>query len=200
MTERQTDDVTRLLSAWSAGENDAEAELIPKVYSELRRIAGAHLSRERNDHTLQPTALVHEAFLRLTGQNRVSWRDRAHFFAIASNIMRRILVDYARSVGYVKRGGGLIRVALTDIEGEEAQEPQLVLEIDDLLDRLATFDSTKASIVELRFFGGLTEQETAEVLGCSARTVTRHWQMAKAWLLTAMNESVEAEPPGVADS
>lgn len=194
MSHRGSEDVTPLLAAWSAGDSDAEAELIPKVYSELRRIAGAHLRHERHDHTLQPTALVHEAFLRLMGQTRVSWRDRAHFFAIASNVMRRILVDHARSLGYTKRGGGLVRVALSDVKGLEEQQPQFVLEIDALLDRLAALDSTKASIVELRFFGGLTEEETAEVLGCSSRTVTRHWRMAKAWLLKELSEQEKADP------
>ncbi len=184
--EAPTHDVTQLLVAWREGEPQAHEALIQRVYGELRRIAGAHLARERNNHTLQPTALANEAYLRLIGQNRVDWRSRAHFFAIASNMMRRVLVDHARSARYAKRGGDRIRVTLGDFQDQRHAKPLLVLEIDELLGRLAERDPTKASVVELRFFGGLTERETAEALGCSARTVTRHWRTARAWMLKSL--------------
>ncbi len=182
-------EVTQLLAAWCKGDPEAEEALISRIYSELRRIAGAHLARERNNHTLQPTALANEAYLRLIGQNQVDWRSRAHFFAIASNMMRRILVDHARSARYAKRGGDRVRVTLGDLWDHRSAQPLLVLEIDEQLVRLAERDEIKAKVVELRFFGGLTEKETAEALGCSARTVTRHWRTARAWLLKSLGHA-----------
>jgi RNA polymerase sigma factor (TIGR02999 family) len=185
--------LTAWLSAWGTDDAQAQETLVLRVYRELRRIAGAHLKRERPGHTLQPTALVHEAYLRLRAQDPTVWRDRVHFFAIASRMMRRILVDHARHVRYAKRGGGRIRVTLPDLADHQTPKPHLVLEIDRLLDRLAHRDETKAEIVELRFFGGLTESEVAEVLGCSTRTVTRHWRTARAWLLECLDESASTD-------
>lgn len=182
-----SESVTRWLTAWRAGERGAEARLIEHVYDELRRIARAHLARERNDHTLEPTALAHEAYLRLIRQDQVEWRDRVHFFAIASRMMRRILVDHARRARNLKRGGDQIRVPLTDFPLTDDDRPHVMLEVDRLLNRLAERDPTKASIVEMRFFGGMTEKETAAVLGCSPRTVTRHWRTARAWLLESLS-------------
>jgi RNA polymerase sigma factor (TIGR02999 family) len=174
--------VSRLLRAWGRGDLHARDELVPVVYRELRRRAGAYLRRERPEHTLQPTALVHEAYLRLTAQDRVAWQNRAHFFAIAAQMMRRVLIDHAREHQAVKRPGANLRVVLDDGIGA-AQPPSCeLMMVDEALVDLARIDPRQAQIVELRYFGGLSEQEVAAVLSVSRATVTREWQTARAWL------------------
>jgi RNA polymerase sigma factor (TIGR02999 family) len=174
--------VTHLLVDWSRGNAAALEQLLPIVQIELRRLARRELRRERIDHTLQPTALVNELYLKLVEQRRASWENRAQFFAVAAQIMRRILVDHARAQLAAKRGGGLPRVTLTDA-GELGVEPALeVLEIDQALTQLAQLDPDQARIVELRFFADLTVEETAHVMGSSPRTIKREWRLAKAWL------------------
>jgi len=179
--------VTELLRAWSDGDDGALAHLTPLVETELRRLARAYMGRERRGHTLQPTALVNEAFLRLTDARRVRWQDRAHFFGISARLMRRVLVDHARSRGYRKRGGDVRRVTLTD--GLVASpEPALdVVALDRALEALAEADARKGRVVELRFFGGLSVEETAEVLHVSPQTIKRDWRLAKLWLLRELN-------------
>ena len=179
-------EVTQLLIEWTDGNQAARDELMPLVYEELRRLAHRYMGRERPGHTLQTSGLVNEAFLRLVDQTNVHWKNRAHFFAIAAQIMRRILVDYARSRRYAKRGGGARQVSLDEglivSEGRSAE----VVELDDALKGLAAIDQRKSQIVELRFFGGLSIEETAEVLGVSPGTVMRDWTLAKAWLRKEM--------------
>jgi len=177
-----TGNVTVLLAELTKGNEEAAARLIPVVYAELRRLAGSYMRRERSDHTLQATALVHEAYLKLIEQRAVNWQSRAHFFGIAAQIMRRILVDHARGHLRDKRGGGQIEVPLDKaIVFAPPQSAELV-KLDQALDRLAQFDSRQAKIVELRFFGGLTVEEAAEVMGISPKTIKRDWSVAKAWL------------------
>lgn len=175
--------ITRLLIAWSDGRRDALEELLPLVYGELRRLASRYMRHEGAAHTLQPTALVHEAYLRLVDQRRVRWRNRAHFYAVSAQIMRRILVDHARTHRAEKRGSGRERVPLVDEEMPGAAGADLdVVALDAALQRLAAFDAQQERIVELRYFGGLTIDEAAEVLGISSATVVREWTVAKAWL------------------
>ena len=175
--------VTELLQAWSEGDDVALEQLIPLVEAELRGLARAYMRRERPEHTLQTTALINEAFLRLTDARRVRWQDRAHFLGISARLMRRILVDHARHRGYQKRGGGAQRVTLH--EGLAAStEPALdVVALDRALDALKKVDARKSRTIELRFFGGLSVEETAEVLHVSTDTVKRDWRLAKLWLL-----------------
>jgi RNA polymerase sigma factor (TIGR02999 family) len=175
-------DVTGLLLEWRGGNEDALSRLIPLVHEELHRLADRYIQRERAGHTLQATALVNEAYLRLIDAKRVQWRDRAHFLAISARLMRQVLVDYARSRGYQKRGGGAVRVTL--VEELAVDEPDLELvALDDALQALAKFDERKSRVVELRSFGGLSVEETAAVLHVSSDTVMRDWKLAKAWLL-----------------
>jgi RNA polymerase sigma factor (TIGR02999 family) len=176
-------EVTGLLLQWSQGDGHALDQLLPLIYDECRRIAARQLRRERTDHTLDPTALVHELYLRLVDQRRASWENRAHFYGIAARLMRRILVDYARAHHAQKRGGSAIFLPL-DAAGEAvaAAGAADVLAIDEALQRLGDRDAEQLRIVELRFFAGLTVEETAHVIGCSPRTVKREWRMAKAWL------------------
>jgi RNA polymerase sigma factor (TIGR02999 family) len=188
-------DVTRLLLRWSKGDEDAFERLLPLVYSELRRIASKQLRRERPDHTLAPTALVHELYLRLIDQRRATWENRAHFFGLAAQMMRRILVDYARARQAGKRGGSRTRVSLEEVleeagPGGGGPDPSAadVLAIDEALTRLAVIDSEQARIVELRFFAGLTVEETALLLKRSPRTVKREWRLARAWLYRELRE------------
>ena len=186
MTEHAPREVTRLLNAWCGGDQSALNKLIPLIHDELHRLAHIYMARERAGHTLQTTALLNEAYLRLVDANQVPFQNRTHFFAISSNLMRRILVDFARSRGYQKRGGNVVKV---QFEGAEVPAPRRgadVVALDDALNALAEFDSRQAKIVELRFFGGLGEEETAEALGISLRTVQREWAVAKAWLLREM--------------
>lgn len=183
-------DVTHLLAAWTRGDARALEALVPLLYAELRRIAERQLDRERPDHTLQPTALVHEAFLRLVDQQSVAWQGRAHFFGVAARLMRNVLVDHARGRGAQKRGGDVTRVAFDEalLERVAADPAAEVLALDDALVEMATFDERKSRIVELRFFGGLSIEETAEVLGVSPGTVMRDWTLAKAWLSRQLRE------------
>ena len=181
-------DVTQLLHAWAAGDLDARERALVLVYAELRRRAAAQLRRERPGHTLQPTALVHEAYIRLVDQHRADWQNRAQFLAVASQMMRRILVDRARARHAGKRGGQQARVTLDDAAGVAALAPCIdVLDLDVALERLAAFDSRKSRIAELRFFGGLSLEETGHVLNVSAKTVERDWQAARAWLFRALS-------------
>ena len=180
--------ITRLLIAWSDGEREALDELVPLVYDDLRRLAAGYMGRETPGHALQPTALVHEAYVRLIDQRRVQWRNRAHFFGIAANMMRRILVDDARKRRAEKRGGGAERITLTgdDIAAPEQHDID-ALALHEALERLAAFDPQQERIVELRYFGGLTIEETAEVVGVSPATIVREWTIAKAWLRADMS-------------
>ena len=179
--------VTELLRAWSDGDDGALARLTPLVETELRRLARGYMGRERRGHTLQPTALVNEAFLRLTDARQVRWQDRAHFLGISARLMRRVLVDHARSRGYRKRGGAAQRVTLND-GLIAAPEPALdVVALDRALEALAAADLRKSRVVELRFFGGLSVEETAEVLHVSPQTIKRDWRLAKLWLLRELN-------------
>jgi RNA polymerase sigma factor (TIGR02999 family) len=174
--------VTGLLLAWSGGEQAALDKLVPLVYAELRRIAHRHMLRERPGRTLQTTALVNEAYLRLIDASHVRWQDRAHFFAVSAQLMRRILVDFARSRRYQKRGGGAQKVTLDEAVIPFRTEGRDIVALDDALTALAATDGRKSRVVELRFFGGLTLEETAEVLKVSPDTVLRDWRLAKAWL------------------
>ena len=175
-------EVTQLLVAWSNGDSHARDALMPLVHDELRRLAHRYMRGERGNHTLQTSALVNEAYLRLIDQNDVHWQNRAHFFGIAAQMMRRILVDYARKRGYVKRGGNLQPVTLDRVMIVSPERAAEVVALDDALQSLAQFDQRKSQIIELRFFGGLSIEETAEVLGVSPGTVMRDWTFAKAWL------------------
>jgi RNA polymerase sigma-70 factor, ECF subfamily len=179
---------TELLRAWSQGDESARERLIPLLYDELHRLARRCMRQERPDHTLQATALVNEAYLRLIDVNRVEWRNRTHFLALAAQMMRRILIEFARSRHRQKRGGAAIRVNIDDIaELPEPQERNLVA-LGDALSALAIFDARMSQVVELRFFGGLTVEETAEVLNVSPETVMRDWKTAKAWLLRELRQ------------
>jgi RNA polymerase sigma-70 factor, ECF subfamily len=180
--ESAPQDVTLLLHCLNLGESAAEAKLIPVVYDELRRLAAHYMRQERPDHTLQATALVHEAFLRLTRQKDVNWQGKAHFFGVAAKLMRQILIDHARGRLREKRGSGGQKLPLDEgLLLTEARSAELVA-VDAALDRLAKLDSRQARIVELRFFGGLSVEETAKVVGVSSKTVKRDWSVAKAWL------------------
>ena len=175
--------ITQLLIAWGDGEREALEQLMPLVYEDLRRLAAGYMHRETPGHSLQPTALVHEAYVRLIDQRRVHWRNRAHFFGVAASMMRRILVDHARARRADKRGGEVERVALVGDEVAAVEQNGLdVLALHESLERLAAFDPQQERIVELRYFGGLTIEEAAEVLGISQATVVREWTIAKAWL------------------
>jgi RNA polymerase sigma factor (TIGR02999 family) len=176
-------DVTALLLAWRSGDAQAGEQLLPMVYEELHRQAARAMRREDEAHTLQPTALVHEAYLRLVDQRRVEWKNRAHFFGVAAQAMRRVLVDHARSRLAEKRGGALQRVTLGDAGSEpNAHDGLEVLALHEALERLAALDPEQARLVELRYFGGLGIDETAEALGVSSATVKREWAVARAWL------------------
>lgn len=176
-------EVTQLLNAWSKGDEAALEQLVPLVHAELHRLAHRYMSRERGDHTLQTTALINEAYLRLVNLSEVQWHDRAHFFAVSANIMRRILVDFARSRLGRRRGGHPAKVSLEDAPSIADLDHPYLVALNDALSALADLDTRKAKVVELRFFGGLTVDETAEVLHVSPETVTRDWRHAKVWLL-----------------
>lgn len=181
MTTR-AETVTDLLQSWGRGDVSARDQLLPLVYRELKRRAAGYLRRERRSHTLQPTALVHEAYLRLAGQNRVAWQNRAHFFGIAAQIMRRILIDHARERLAAKRPEAAVRVLLDEGIGASYPIDCEVLLLNQALEELSQLDPRQAQIVELRYFGGMTEQEVAVVLSLSRATITREWQTARAWL------------------
>ncbi len=188
MAEPEAGEVTRLLRSWSGGDKQALAELTPLVYRELRSLAAAHIRRERKDHTLQATALVHEAWLQLVDQTHVSSPSRAQFFAIAANLMRQILVHHARRHRAAKRGGGN-KVELDEAVGVVQQPGVDLIALDDALEQLAKLNSRQAKVVELRYFGGLTEDEIAEVVGVSVRSVKRDWRLAKAYLCRELGRS-----------
>lgn len=179
--------VTRLLLDWSDGDERARDEVLPLVYDELRRLAAVYLLRERHDHTLQPTALVHEAYLRLVDQRHVNWRNRAQFVGLAAVMMRRILVNYARHRAAGKRGADLQKVPLSDADQPGRPQDVDVIVVHDALDRLSAIDPRKSRIVELKFFGGLTTNEIAEVLQLSPATIERDWSFARAWLYDAIS-------------
>ncbi len=191
MSNTSSHELTQMLIQLSEGKSQVVDDILPLIYEELRSLASNYLRRERSDHTLQPTALVHEAYLKLIDQTQVKWQNRAHFFGVAANIMRRILVDHARKHTADKRGGAAEKLPLEEeilivSEGKSAE----LLALDEALKNLAKIDEMKSKIVELRYFGGLSVEETAEVLGVSEITVKRHWRMAKAWLYGQLsNES-----------
>ncbi len=182
MAQPSTHQVTQLLIEWSNGNKAALDKLMPLVYEELHRLAHRYLSRERPNHTLQTTALVNEAYLRLVDRENVHWQNRAHFFAISAQLMRCILVDHARSLAYAKRGGGARRIELDEALVVSQERAADVVALDEALKQLAGFDPQQSRIVELRFFGGLTIEETAEALSLSPATIKREWVSAKAWL------------------
>jgi RNA polymerase sigma factor (TIGR02999 family) len=186
-------EITRLLADWAAGDQAALDKLLPLVYDELRRIAGAYMRRERPDHMLQTTALVHEAYLRLIQQQNVRWQSRAHFFAIAAQVMRRILVDHARSLGRAKRGKGIADLSIQDVAILSDERADELITIDALLQNLTAIDARKSRVFELRYFGGMSVDEAAEVLKVSPATVARDWRMAKAWLRRELTAGVQYE-------
>jgi RNA polymerase sigma-70 factor, ECF subfamily len=174
--------ITHLLLAWGQGDQAALDSLMPLVYSELRKVAASHLRGQRPGHTLQTTALVNEAYLRLIDASQIKWQDRAHFFAVAAHFMRRILVDFARSRNYQKRGGGAQQISLDEALAIAPEHGADLLALDEALTRLQTLNERQAQVVELRYFGGLSEEETAEALKVSVRTVRRDWNFARVWL------------------
>jgi RNA polymerase sigma factor (TIGR02999 family) len=186
--ESESAEVTLLLKQVANGNQDAVAKLIPLVYEELHRVAEHRLRFERPDHTLQPTALVHEAYLKLVAQRDADWQNRAHFFAVASHLMRRILVDHARGHLRTKRGGKQAKLPLDKVFVISPDRSEELVALDDCLERLGKLDARQGRIVELRFFGGLTVEEAAKVLGVSSKTVKREWSVAKAWLYGEMKE------------
>jgi RNA polymerase sigma-70 factor (ECF subfamily) len=189
MQRGPSNQVTELLVRWRGGDKAALDSLMPLVYSELRRIANHYLQGERSDHTLQSTALVHEAYVRMTEQALPQWQNRAHFFAVAAQLMRQILVDHARSHRASKRGGNVFKLALEDAEEQPRVLDVDLVALDDALKSLALMDSQQSQVVELKFFGGLSVEDTAEVLGVSASTVKRDWTTARAWLFRELNRS-----------
>lgn len=190
MTANRT--VTELLAQWRDGDRSALGELMPLVYEQLRRQADRYMRGERGGHTLQATALVHEAYARMVDME-VSWQDRAHFFAVAARVMRRILVDHAKSVRRAKRGGGAVKVSLDESLFVDQESVSDLVDLDDALVGLAKFDERKAQVVELRYFGGMTYDETAEALGLSVATVDRELRLAKAWLYRELDPKSQSQ-------
>lgn len=186
--------ITLLLRQWQAGSNDALEALMPRVYSELKRLAGSYLRRERPDHTLQTAALVNEAYMRLIDQTQISWQSKAHFFGIAAQIMRRILVDHARSHKAAKRGAGVPAVALDESLGRAQNQSIDLLHLDAALEKLERADQRQRKIVELRFFAGLSIEDVANVLGISPATVKREWAAARAWLYREVGARRNGKP------
>lgn len=188
MREELQHDVTEILHEWSGGDRDAPERLMPLVYDEMRRLARSFLARERDGHTFQPTALVNEAYLRLVDQTRVNWQNRAHFYGIASSMMRRVLIDHARAHATEKRGGVAVHLSIDDVQVPVEKRAASFLALDEALEKLAQMDERKARIVEMRFFGGLSDEEIAEVLGVSSRTVLRDWKTARLWLYRELSQ------------
>lgn len=182
-------EVTRILHDWSGGDPAAPERLMPLVYDELRRLARTFLARERGGHTLQPTALVHEAYVRLVDQTRVNWQNRAHFYGIASSMMRRVLIDHARAHVTEKRGGAAVRLSIDDVDIPVGQRAAGLLALDEALERLAQMDGRKCKVVEMRFFGGMSDEEIAEALSVTTRTVLRDWKTARLWLFRELSQS-----------
>lgn len=178
--------VSRLLIEWRAGDAAALDQLMPLVHAELRQLAGGYLRRERSDHSFDPTDLVHEVYLRMVGKDHPQWRDRAHFYAVAAKLMRRILVDHARGLRSEKRGRGMPKIPIDESQDAAAERAADVVALDDALEALARFDERKSRIIELRYFGGLSIEETAEVLGVSIATINKNARVARAWLLAAL--------------
>jgi RNA polymerase sigma factor (TIGR02999 family) len=193
-TTSDTSEITHLLEAWRQGDQQAAEAVMPLILEELRRLAASQLRKERADHTLQPTALVNEASLRLVNHREAEWKNRGHFFALAAKTMRRILIDHARSRNYTKRGGNIFKISLDHIDDLAGDQPQDLLALDAALNDLTALDPLKASIVELRFFVGLNLEEIAEHVGCSIATVSRHWLVAKAWLYRELSPSATTPP------
>lgn len=189
MLRGPSNQVTELLFRWRGGDQSALDALVPLVYNELRRIANHYLQAERPDHTLQSTALVHEAYVRMAEQDLPQWQNRAHFFAVAAQLMRQILVDHARSHRASKRGGNVYKMALDEAEQEPLAVDVDIIALDDALKSLCEMDSQQSRVVELKFFGGLSIEDTAEVLGISASTVKRDWITARAWLYRELDRS-----------
>jgi RNA polymerase sigma factor (TIGR02999 family) len=183
MDVQPASEVTGLLKAWNAGDEQALQKLTDMVYQDLHRAAHRYMRGERASHTLQTTALIHEVYLRLVGVQQISWQGRAHFLAVCARLMRRVLIDFARERAYQKRGGGAIHISLDDAPAMSSRPDPGLLALDDALKSLAAVDARKAQVVELRFFGGLTVEETAEALAISIETVMRDWRLAKTWLL-----------------
>ena len=194
MTTPASQEVTDLLLAWSQGDDSALEKLLPLVYDELHRLARHYMGGERAGHTLQTTALVNEAYLRLIDSSRVRWQNRAHFFAVSAQLMRRVLVDYARSRNYRKRGGGAIQVSLDQALEVSAERGRELIALDEALTALAASDERASRVVELRYFGGLSLEETAEVLQVSVETVRRDWNWAKVWLVREISGESRDEP------
>jgi RNA polymerase sigma factor (TIGR02999 family) len=186
MTGSSAGEVSRLLKNWCSGDESALNKLMPLVYQELRKMAHYQMTKEKAGHTLQTTALVNEVYLRLVGAMEVSWRDRAHFFALSAQLMRRILVDHARGRGRAKRGGAIKKLSLDESLAIPVGQDTNIVELDDALNALAAVDARKAKMIELRFFGGLSVQEAAKVLDVSVSTVMSDWKFAKVWLLREM--------------
>jgi len=193
MAEPPDPQVTQLLLAWGEGKREALDVLIPMVYEELRRLAHRYMAGERRGHTLQTTALVNEAYLRLVDVGKVQWENRAHFFALSAQLMRRILVEFARARGSEKRGGGVRKVPLDEAMIGPPEPGQDLVALDDALTAMAAVDPRQAQVVELRFFGGLTVEETAEALHVSPQTVLRDWKLAKAWLRREMRKTISSQ-------
>ena len=187
MSDNPPQEVTALLLAWSEGDESALEQLVPLVYAELHERAGRYLKGERQDHTLRTTALVNEVYLRLINASKVRWQNRAHFLAVAAQLMRRVLVDFARSRNYQKRGGGAQQVSLEQAMFISSEKCEDIVALDEALQSLAVMDERKAKVVEMRFFGGLSVAETAEVLKVSPDTVMRDWRLAKVWLLKELS-------------
>src|SRR5678815_4743265 len=186
---RQEHEITQLLAAWREGNQSALDELYPLVYDELHRLARRYMSRERKGHTLQTTALINEAYVRLVDQKNVHWANRSHFFAISTQIMRRILIDHARRHAYAKRGGGARQVSLEEVAAIAPEQGRELIRLDEALKSLAEQDPRRSQVVELRYFGGLNNEEIAGVLNISENTVTRDWNMARAWLYQQLTGS-----------
>ena len=193
-----TPGLTELLDDWQQGDRTALEKLTPLIYDELRRIAHRYVQRERNGHTLQTTALVNEAYLRLAEQQKVGWQNRSHFFAVTAQMMRHILIDHARRRRFVKHGGDTQQVSLDEASLMSVERAAELVALNEALDELKQFDQRKSSVVELRYFGGLTLEETADILGVSLMTVRRDWRAARAWLFRRMMDERGSEPPAVA--
>jgi len=190
MNDRRTSQITQILEDWNRGDQDAKELLMPFVYDELKRQARYLMSMERPDHTLQPTALVHEAFVKISEQSGIEWQGQNHFYGIASYLMRQILVQHARKHSAKKRGNHLIHFSINDVQIHVAERAGSILALDEALEKLAKLDEQQAKVVEMRFFGGLTNQEIADALDISVRTVARIWQTVRLWLYRELNQTI----------
>jgi len=188
MSEQQTSEITQILQDWNGGNKAAKEQLLPFVYDELKRQARRLMSKERVNHTLQPTALVHEAFMKLSEQSGVDWQNRSHFYGYASRMMRQILVDHARLHAAAKRGSKPIHFSIDDVQIPVEERANSILNLNEALERLEAFDGQQAKLVEMKFFGGMSNQEIAETLDISERTVGREWQVARLWLFRELNQ------------